>query len=92
MRSLLATASLALGLAVPAVAQNFVVVLLDDVGIDRVGAYGAHPEPGLLDGDRHRLPGAGLVVDHDDWRNVGHGAILAQFEGLRPAEGSSGDA
>jgi arylsulfatase A-like enzyme len=27
-------------------AQNFVVVLLDDVGIDRVGAYGAHPEPG----------------------------------------------
>lgn len=25
---------------------NIVVVLLDDIGIDRVGAYGAHPNPG----------------------------------------------
>lgn len=25
---------------------NIVVILLDDVGVDRVGAYGAHPNPG----------------------------------------------
>jgi arylsulfatase A-like enzyme len=45
--SLLLTCFVSLGFSFPEKGQpNVVIMFLDDVGIDRIGAYAAHPDPG----------------------------------------------
>jgi len=39
-------AALALATASAGAAENVLVVLVDDIGVDRIGAYAAHPTPG----------------------------------------------
>ena len=55
------------------------VVLVEELERLARVVEGAHGEPRLFEGDRHRLAGAGLVVDHQNQGFVGHSrVILAQ--------------
>ena len=63
MKALMARSRVPLALllfALPVGAQRIVVIIADDVGVDRIGAYREHPRPGghSFDGRARDIPGS----------------------------------
>ena len=51
--------------ALPSDAEQIVVIVADDVGVDRIGAYAEHPRPGRTP-NIDRLASRGVLFFHGD--------------------------